>query len=806
MKSVKQCLIILSILVFLAIGIKEADAQDSFGITIEQRALDVLTLARQHMSEIYGASDLNQVISMKAKIIVSDIAPPDDIMGQIPQMIFWAKIEISRSQSGENCPYLVRVILNSSFGELQFIVSECGKERIALAALTEDKVYSKIDIPQMLPDKMILPEDGGGLFTMLNLLGGIPFGSLLRQTTAEGAEPDVTFVEELDPSNLHAVVRYRGKDKTPAGMVHVVSVMTSGVAKYRQSMKIWVLEDSMDLYQVSIEDERGTEVFIVFDKFDTNPVLPPETFTLADIGREISNEEFLQNLILKMFTSPVIEKPTVLDIYASSQVVARTGVLTISTDGFDMQDIEKALTCQVEYKGPGGSWMPLRNTEYAGLSPMGHWNATFAPNDAAQLGAYSFRARFVDSSGNTSEWLEALNMVTVTPAPPRVVSTKPIKFESDVPISSKITVTFSKLMNKESVESDFYISSESGRRVEGSFTWDEKTLTFSPSDDMEPSMKHIVKIAGSSTDIDSISLDGNYDGSSDGVPFDDYVWSFKTTAARPVLRFLVIKEPIYKGDIFDIRILGMYITGMYKFSLKVVFDPKLLIAEGVDETSFLQWSPRSKFVKESDRWRDTVIDNSAGVITLTCDATKSDGVDGTGFIAIMNFRAISAGKTNLKFQDVSISNPSGEPINVILRSYEMEVLEFHPMDVNHDGVVDIRDLAAKASEGEEIARAASYPTRFDLGGNYPNPFNPETWIPYQLAEPSHVTITIYSSNGQIVRSLDLGHKDAGIYMNRMKAAYWDGTNDAGQKVSSGIYFYTIKADGFTATRKMLLSK
>lgn len=93
-----------------------------------------------------------------------------------------------------------------------------------------------------------------------------------------------------------------------------------------------------------------------------------------------------------------------------------------------------------------------------------------------------------------------------------------------------------------------------------------------------------------------------------------------------------------------------------------------------------------------------------------------------------------------------------------------------------------------------------------LGQNYPNPFNPETWIPFQLAEPAEVDIKIYSATGQLVRELNLGHKPAGFYSERNKAAYWDGRNDTGEKVSSGIYFYIIKAGDFTATKKLVISK
>ena len=94
----------------------------------------------------------------------------------------------------------------------------------------------------------------------------------------------------------------------------------------------------------------------------------------------------------------------------------------------------------------------------------------------------------------------------------------------------------------------------------------------------------------------------------------------------------------------------------------------------------------------------------------------------------------------------------------------------------------------------------------DLYANYPNPFNPDTWIPYYLSQDADVTIRIYNSAGQLVRTLDLGQQVAGIYMDKDKAAYWDGKDDLGQQVASGIYYYTLRAGDFSATRKMVIIK
>ena len=93
-----------------------------------------------------------------------------------------------------------------------------------------------------------------------------------------------------------------------------------------------------------------------------------------------------------------------------------------------------------------------------------------------------------------------------------------------------------------------------------------------------------------------------------------------------------------------------------------------------------------------------------------------------------------------------------------------------------------------------------------LAQNYPNPFNPETWIPYQLSKPAKVSIQIYDNSGHSIRTLDVGLKSAGIYMAPTQAAYWDGKNNLGERVASGIYYYTLKTSEFTATRKMVILK
>lgn len=102
--------------------------------------------------------------------------------------------------------------------------------------------------------------------------------------------------------------------------------------------------------------------------------------------------------------------------------------------------------------------------------------------------------------------------------------------------------------------------------------------------------------------------------------------------------------------------------------------------------------------------------------------------------------------------------------------------------------------------------AALVPKENALLPNYPNPFNPETWIPYRLSKPANVTLHIYAVNGTLVRTLSLGYQPAGIYQSRSRAAYWDGKNQFSEPVASGLYFYTLTAGDFSATRKMLIRK
>ena len=140
-----------------------------------------------------------------------------------------------------------------------------------------------------------------------------------------------------------------------------------------------------------------------------------------------------------------------------------------------------------------------------------------------------------------------------------------------------------------------------------------------------------------------------------------------------------------------------------------------------------------------------------------------------------------------------------------------DVIELRVIDPN--GNTELQSLSFKVTP-EHLANAVlsvrldgiGQPTQNLLLQNYPNPFNPETWIPYQLSEDSSVSISVYDTTGQLVRTLSLGFQPAGFYNSQGRAAYWDGRNALGERVASGIYFYQLTTPSFQQTRRLVIVK
>ena len=221
---------------------------------------------------------------------------------------------------------------------------------------------------------------------------------------------------------------------------------------------------------------------------------------------------------------------------------------------------------------------------------------------------------------------------------------------------------------------------------------------------------------------------------------------------------------------------------------------------------------------------------------VTLISTSPAGVgDGDGTLATLTFEVIGRKTSALTLSEVLLSDSAGktsesfvqngwllEPpwdlnFDGVVNVQDLAIVAAHfgetnagEADVNQDGVVDIRDLVVVAS-GLDIAVGAApesffLPAATVLLPNYPNPFNPETWIPYRLAIGADVTLTIYDVHGKAVRQFTPGYQPAGAYQHRSRAAYWDGKNELDEPVASGVYFYALTTADFSATRKMLIRR
>ena len=161
------------------------------------------------------------------------------------------------------------------------------------------------------------------------------------------------------------------------------------------------------------------------------------------------------------------------------------------------------------------------------------------------------------------------------------------------------------------------------------------------------------------------------------------------------------------------------------------------------------------------------------------------------------------------FSNPTMGAPSSEEVLALIGSTTLKSLDRSTLEAQLNILRTENDGSLKYQRAIGLLQsflAAMHPHKTQLLANYPNPFNPETWIPYQLANSSDVQITIYDVRGTVVRHLALGHQAVGHYTTRSRAAYWDGRNAYAERVASGIYFYQLQADKVSLLRKMVILK
>ena len=198
--------------------------------------------------------------------------------------------------------------------------------------------------------------------------------------------------------------------------------------------------------------------------------------------------------------------------------------------------------------------------------------------------------------------------------------------------------------------------------------------------------------------------------------------------------------------------------------------------------------------EDIDRDGDVDITDLISVISNFGSASPGNNdVDGDNDVDADDIRAVFA---------ALVAANAGAPAHL---THTAKTLQDYVQQVKQRGMLDANFQQGLAVL-EELMEPFLIPNETALLRNYPNPFNPETWIPYQLSEPADVTFSIYSVNGTLVRTLSLGYQAAGVYRSRSRAAYWDGRNALGEPVASGVYFFTLTAGDFIATGKMLIRK
>ena len=192
---------------------------------------------------------------------------------------------------------------------------------------------------------------------------------------------------------------------------------------------------------------------------------------------------------------------------------------------------------------------------------------------------------------------------------------------------------------------------------------------------------------------------------------------------------------------------------------------------------------------------DGLVTNADTLLVQAADANDDGLVDVKDLLQVAGW---------LGAKELSAPSHSQEPVAFTaadVQEWILQAKQFGTREpVYEKGIRALEQLLATLQQVE------AKPKETALLRNYPNPFNPETWVPYQLAAAADVTLTIYAVDGTLVRTLALGHRPAGLYQSKSRAAYWDGRNEFGESVASGIYFYTLAAGDFSATGKMLVRK
>ena len=275
----------------------------------------------------------------------------------------------------------------------------------------------------------------------------------------------------------------------------------------------------------------------------------------------------------------------------------------------------------------------------------------------------------------------------------------------------------------------------------------------------------------------SVLLGPSYDNDNQAPGFPKLYACQTLTGESEAIGFIIPELPAWTGKEISLRVIDAH----GHFAQETFLAEAVPIVVGADVNG---------------DGKTSILDLMSVAASLGQTGQNPADIDGDGVVNILDLVLVAGAFRNMPaapaLQPQAYAMLSAAEVESWLTQAQQLVLT----DPNYlRGIAVLEKLAAALTPNETILLA-----------NYPNPFNPETWIPYELAEASDVRISIYDVHGAVVRRLDLGHQRAGYYAGKDRAAYWDGRNGFGERVVSGLYFYTLTTSGFSATRKMLIEK
>lgn len=452
-------------------------------------------------------------------------------------------------------------------------------------------------------------------------------------------------------------------------------------------------------------------------------------------------------------------------------------------------DITISKIANVQYRVDGGAWANAIPTDgaYNGASEA----FTFTTSTLSS-GTHTIEVRAIDSSGNI-ETSYSSDQLTINGAPAQPPILSNFAINNGVASTGSQTVTLNHTASNSPTE---YMASENLDFAGASWLAyvSAPSFTLSPGYGTKTVYMKLRNAVGESNIqsdtieyaqilvLDSLSIDGGAT-----TTIDQLVELKHSISGGIPTQYMASESATFVGAIWQTYVTVPNFTLSNGYGTKTVYM-KLRNAGGEssvksDTIQYIETKPSLTYFKINDGAaakiisRIVTLNNTTDVKPTHYMASESSTFSKARWIAYSTAPSFTLSKNyGIKTVYFKVKNGAGES------------------DFKFDNIEYAKSLTSIEPEGNLLLQ------------NYPNPFNPDTWIPYQLGKDVKVVVSIYTGDGHLIRTLNRGFQKAGYYIEKDKAAYWDGKTETGEVVSSGVYFYTIKAGDFTITKKMLITK